>query len=209
MVISTREVGAELNSQKKSREPLDYLLQVSLMGIEPPIWRKIRVPSSITFKKLHEVLQILMGWQQYHLYEFKYGPIRIGIPDDEYFILDDTHWDSSRTKLSSLRPDMNDVFTYTYDFGDYWLHLLHLEHIVYAKEGQDPIACLGGARACPPEDVGGKVGYEEFLEVIADPDDEQHADFVEWSGGHYDPERFDIEAVQQQLRRLTRQRPKV
>ena len=185
--------------ERKSKEPLEYQFYISLMGITPLIWRRFRVPSNITFKKLHDVIQTVMGWQDYHLFEFKYGPIRISIPDDEYFTLDEKHWDARRRKLSTIHPEPNDVLTYTYDFGDHWVHLLHLEWILYPQEGVQAVACLDGERACPPEDVGGKTSYAEFLEVIRNPDDEQHTYFREWSGGDFNPEQFSVESVNEQL----------
>ncbi|MCP9889028.1 plasmid pRiA4b ORF-3 family protein [Cyanobium sp. ATX 6A2] len=48
-------------------------LQVSLNGIEPPIWRRFWVEETITLGRLHEVLQIVMGWQDYHLHQFITG----------------------------------------------------------------------------------------------------------------------------------------
>ena len=118
--------------------------------------------------------------------------------------MDEKHCDARRRKLSSIHPDPDDVLTYTYDFGDHWVHLLHLEWILYSQEGVQAVSCLGGERSCPPEDVGGKTGYTEFLEVIRNPDDEQHTHFLEWSGGNFNPEKFSIETVNEQLRDLTR-----
>ena len=66
------------------------------------------------------------------------------------------------------------------------------------------VSCLEGERACPPEDVGGKTSYAEFLEVIGNPDDEQHTHFMEWSGGNFNPEKYGIETNNEQLRDLTR-----
>lgn len=187
-------------TQRTSKQPLEFHFHISLLGTKPAIWRRFRVPDNITFNKLHEIIQIVMGWQDYHLFEFKYGPIRIGIPDGEFFIVDDTHWDARRRKLSSLRLNPDDVLTYTYDFGDNWIHLLHLEHFLLRREGMPALACLEGERACPPEDVGGNFGYAEFLSVIADPADEEYTHMMEWSGGDFDPERFDIDAVNGELR---------
>ena len=57
------------------------------------------------------------------------------------------------------------------------------------------VHCLGGENACPPEDVGGAPGYANFLSAIADPRHEEHQDYMKWSGGSFDPGRFDREAV--------------
>lgn len=188
-----------MEMKRTVKEPLDCSLHISLMGVEPLIWRRFRVPINITFQRLHEVIQIVMGWQDHHLFDFKYGPIRIGIPDGEYFIADDTHWDARRRRLSSIHPEPDDVMTYTYDFGDHWVHLLHFEWILYQRKGDKEILCLEGANCCPPEDVGGKSGYQDFLGVIDDPDDEEYEHYMEWSGGDFDPEWFAIASVNKQL----------
>ena len=64
--------------------------------------------------------------------------------------------------------------------------------------------CTGGARARPPEDVGGVPGYERFLEVIADRDDHEHADMKRWCGGHFDPDWFDLAMTDKGVRAALR-----
>ena len=62
--------------------------------------------------------------------------------------------------------------------------------------------CLKGKGACPPEDVGGVWGYYGFLEAIHDPNHEEHDSYLEWIGGEFDPEAFDLDAVNKALKRL-------
>ena len=64
--------------------------------------------------------------------------------------------------------------------------------------------CVGGARACPPEDCGGPWGYADFLAAMADPKHEDHRDMKEWVGGKFDPEKFSVDAVNKELRQLAR-----
>jgi len=85
---------------------------------------------------------------------------------------------------------------YTYDFGDGWEHSVTLEAILPQEPGLDYPRCLGGERACPPEDCGGTYGYAEFLAAIRDPEHEEHQSMLEWVGGAFDPEHFRPEAVQ-------------
>lgn len=84
---------------------------------------------------------------------------------------------------------------YVYDFGDSWEHEIRLEKILPREKRKYP-ACIAGKRACPPEDCGGIWGYEEFLEIIKDPEHEEYEDMLDWVGGEFDPEHFDIEDVQ-------------
>src|SRR3954454_738498 len=69
--------------------------------------------------------------------------------------------------------------------------------------------CVAAPRACPPEDCGGPGGYEHLLEVLADPADAEHAELLEWVGGEFDPEAFDVASTNELLElydRHTRQR---
>ncbi len=93
-------------------------------------------------------------------------------------------------------------FTYQYDFGDSWLHRLVIEQVGPPKEDMRYPACLAGKRACPPEDCGGVWGYEHFLEVIGDPNHEEHQELLDWIGGEFDPQAFDREVVNSVLRTM-------
>jgi hypothetical protein len=84
---------------------------------------------------------------------------------------------------------------YEYDFGDSWNHQIILKEIVpREKDARYPL-CVGGERACPPEDCGGTWGYETLLDVINNPAHEEHEEMLEWLGGQFDPERFDSATV--------------
>jgi hypothetical protein len=64
------------------------------------------------------------------------------------------------------------------------------------------IHCSEGANACPPEDVGGAHGYQEFLAAIADSDHEDHDRYLEWVGGQFDPRQFDLDATNLALSKI-------
>jgi hypothetical protein len=97
-------------------------------------------------------------------------------------------------------------FDYEYDFGDSWDHTLLVEKILLPQEGVHYPLCLKGKRTCPPEDVGGVWGYEYFLEAIRNPDHDEHEEYLNWIGGEFDPEAFDLEKVNAQLRSMGRGR---
>ena len=61
--------------------------------------------------------------------------------------------------------------------------------------------CIAGKRSAPPEDCGGVWGYEEFVEAISDPKNPEHDEYLDWAGGDFDPEKFDLEAINRELRR--------
>ena len=179
-----------------------YQIKVTLHGIEPPIWRRIQVRDSTALDRLHDILQVVMGWTDSHLHQFIVGETYFGPPDPYY---DDLQLsDEAGVRLSRIARNEGFAFTYEYDFGDSWAHELLVEQIVPPQEGARYPVCLAGERACPPEDVGGIWGYEVFREAIRDPDHPEHESYVEWIGGVFDPEIFDLDAVNAALRRRRR-----
>ncbi len=175
-----------------------FQLKVTLLGIDPIIWRRLAVPCSITFHKLHKILQVAMGWEDYHLYSFTVGGVHYGIPDPE---LEFDCKDSRRIKLEQVLKEKL-KFIYVYDFGDNWEHQIQVEKILHAEQNKFYPVCLGGERACPPEDVGGTWGYSNFLEAISDPDHEEHENFLTWAGEDFNAEHFDLQAVNEKLGKL-------
>ena len=95
-------------------------------------------------------------------------------------------------------------FTYEYDYGDSWDHEIIVEDLWRVPLGLKSGVCIGGENACPPEDVGGPHGYAEFVQVLADPDHPEHDRMVEWSGGSFDPARFDLALANARLQAVRR-----
>jgi len=171
-------------------------LKIRLNGIRPPIWRRFLVEDSITFEELHEIIQNVMGWENYHMYEFKLYGLRISEPDEE---LGFEVVNSKEVKLSEFLKAEKQMFYYIYDFGDRWEHTITVEKILEKDNSKKYPVCIAGKRACPPEDCGGVYGYEEFLEAIKDPKHEEHESMLEWIGGEFDPEEFNLEEVNKLL----------
>lgn len=178
-----------------------YLLKIQLVDIKPAIWRRFVVPASITLDRLHDVIQIVMGWTDSHLHEFTIGNKRY----TEYPESTEDGLICGRYRLGDLIKQKNRAFHYLYDFGDSWEHELVLEDSRYFKpELRTELACLEGERACPPEDVGGAPGYFEFCNALKDLNHEEHESYVQWSGGDYASERFDADAVNWELMKYRR-----
>jgi hypothetical protein len=180
----------------KAKTRTAYVLRISLTRIRPEIWRGVLVPSSITLKRLHLVLQTVMGWWNYHLYQFETPEGIFGTPDPDY---PDETMSDARVRLDRFLTKPRDRIRYEYDFGDGWQHEIRLERIIGPVHEAIDVECLGGARACPPEDVGGPYGYAEFLEAMQDRGHPEHDRMVEWIGGRFDPEKFDVEAINRAL----------
>lgn len=178
-----------------------YLLKIQLLDIEPEIWRRFVVPASITLDRLHDVIQIVMGWTDNHLHEFTIGKKRY----TEYPESKEDGLVCGKYRLGDLIKQKGRTFRYLYDFGDSWEHELVLEESRYFNpELRTELACLKGERACPPEDVGGVPGYFEFCNVLKDPNHEEHESYMEWSGGDFTSERFDSDSVNWELMKYLR-----
>jgi hypothetical protein len=187
------------------KPPQVYQIKVTLDDTHPPIWRRILVPGNTTLLKLHDILQIVMGWEDYHLHMFTIDESIYGDPaDDEWGDLGTL--DEVAYKLNRIVHCEGQRFKYEYDFGDSWDHTLLVEKILPPQEGLRYPFCLKGKRSCPPEDVGGLWGYENFLEAIRDPDHNEHEEYLTWVGGEFDPEAFDLEEINSQLRHMGRGR---
>ena len=182
--------------KKQSKNDYIYQLKISLRESKPPIWRRIQVKSNTTLAKLHDIFQIAMGWTNSHLHQFIIHGVEYGIPDPDY---DMDIENEKRVKLGELNFAEKEKFIYEYDFGDSWEHEILVQQIVpIEKGGQYPI-CLKGKRACPPEDCGGIWGYSEFLDAIEDVNHPEHDDMLEWIGGEFDSEEFDVESINREL----------
>ncbi len=195
----------DLPSKGKRASAADtvYQFKITLKDTHPPVWRRIQV-KDCTLDKLHEHIQTAMGWTNSHLHDFKIGGKDYGDPLllDENFVEFD-YQDSTSTKLSDLLPRTGKRFRfeYQYDFGDGWRHEVLFEGCVRAEQGSRYPVCVEGAGACPPEDVGGTWGYEEFLAAMADPGHERHEEFSQWVGGTFDSEAFDAAKATKRMRR--------
>lgn len=178
--------------------------KIVLADIDPPIWRRIQVPSWYSLWDLHVAIQDAMGWLDYHLHAFRFPAeewqgYEFGIPNDESSLEDD----NVRTEAGWLQAAdtffraPGDTAEYAYDFGDDWRHEIVLEAIVPAENTAQYPRCLDGERACPPEDCGGLPGYEEVVEAFVHPEEGESAALIEWATSEitryppFSPERFD------------------
>lgn len=178
---------------------MTFELLIELEGIEPKIWRKIRVPADLTMREFHHTIQITMGWENCHLYKFEANGEVITQLD---FIEDDDFFEDHEVQLDEYLSDEGDTLLYTYDFGDAWKHTVTLQKRVENDESAHLPICLEGKRNCPPEDVGSIKGYENFLKVMANPKLPEHEEMLDWYGGEYDPEQYRMEIVNEDLEGL-------
>jgi hypothetical protein len=195
-------------------------LKVTLKSIRPPIWRRLELSLDLTMGSVSDVILAAFGWSNSHLHEFTVGERRIGRPDPDDVRLPlrllNSPFAAAGADLVGFfaRPPLEDetgldlaavlaagerTFSYTYDFGDDWQHLLQVEAILPAEDGLSYPRCTAGRRACPPEDCGGIWGYEQLLAVLADPSQAEYAALREWCP-FFDSEKFDRAAADQAVR---------
>jgi hypothetical protein len=171
-----------------------FQLKITLSGSKPTIWRRIQVASQASLGKLHEVIQIAMGWKNSHMHLFDKGGVQYGsskAPDMDFK-------DEKKVKLDEIFAKPKDKIRYEYDFGDSWAHDIVLEKVL-EKVAKTPV-CIEGEMACPPEDCGGLPGFYDLLETLKDPDDEEAEDILDWIGEDFDPAKFSLAAVNAELK---------
>jgi len=177
-----------------------YQLKITLMGIKPPIWRRLLISNYCTFSDLHHAIQDCFYWSDYHLHEFSYR-----YPEPPHWRIhmqgkypDDTYPPEDHSDLYDIREDqlrLCDVFStnlkkvnYLYDFGDNWEHSIKLEKIFPNNNNFRSFLCVGGKRATPPEDCGGPYGYQELLEIIGNPNHPEYGEMKDWVGEDFNPQ---------------------
>ena len=190
-----------------------YRIKITLKDTEPLIWRMVIIPGGITFKRLHDIIQFSMGWDDRYLYDFNIKEEKLRITIDEEAIaeydfyskkkltkkndpygyiarmLEITPMLCSKVKIDKYLSQYKTI-EYVYDFGDYWKHEITLEEVVEDYQYDHP-TCIEGEGACPPEDVGGIHGYTAFLQAIDDKKHPEHDKLKEWAGPYYNY-TFDI-----------------
>jgi hypothetical protein len=169
-------------------------VKVILLEIVPPIWRRLRVPAHLTLRRFHTVIQESMGWSDARPHRFRVGESIFGNTSDPAEALKDSRWIRVQDVVSSgVR-----MFHYEYGSGDPWVHAISVEALDDARpENQRPY-CLGGERACPPEESSDPDDYVD--RILAGPGPYARPGF--WPLENFDPEHFDLERVNQALAAL-------
>ena len=182
----------------KAKKPADvYPLKIILRGTDPPVWRRVET-KDCTVGDLHQLIQLAMGWYDEHMHAFEVGEETYGVRDRELEFQDE-----DRITLSQLVARVVKKFRYEYDFGDSWEHVVRVEKVLDAVPGVRYPVCVGGARACPPEDCGGDWGYYDLIEALKGPKTERQEELLEmWGDDSFDPEAFDLEAVNKSIRKV-------
>ena len=129
--------------------------KVTLLNVKPVIWRRFEIEENIMFFDLHQVIQLVMGWENSHLYQFIFDKNNfIGDPE----MLEEGNFevaDDMETEVAAILDEPGSEIMYEYDFGDGWMHQVVLEKISEGKPKHNYPFCVNGENSCPPEDCGG------------------------------------------------------
>ena len=178
------------------------ILRIELEDIDPLIWRRVAVRTSMNLKSVHGVIQAAMGWLDSHLWEFTANERKYGM-----LVPNDADWNeriknAAGAKLSALLTVGVREIGYIYDMGDNWQHRIIVEKLKAAEPGALYPQFLGGERRCPPEDCGGIPGYYEFLNNIASKQNKKRKAALDWYGAPYDPDEIGEQQIVATLKRI-------
>ena len=179
-------------------------VRIELRDSDPLIWRQIEVPTSITLKVLHDIIQAAMGWFDYHLWEFTIAKRRYGLPTDEDWGTE-PRLEAAKVRLREVLKSGRTTVDYLYDFGDGWEHRLSITDVRAGDPNLSYPRYIAGEHNAPPEDCGGIPGFYETLDAVADLKHPSHVEAKQWLAD-YDPDSFDELPIKIALGRIANQR---
>ncbi len=126
-------------------------LKVRLLQVSPMVWRRLLVPAAVSLRELHGVIQVAMGWEGIHLFQFRLRAVRYGSSE--------LSASSPDVALGSVRLRPGSRFVYEYDLNAPWRHEVRVERHAEPEAGKPYPFCLDGHGDCPAEDSGGPAGH--------------------------------------------------
>jgi hypothetical protein len=191
-------------SSKPVVSALLYQVKVTLVDAKPPIWRRLTVSSLTTLDRLHEVIQVAMGWEDCHLHQFEHQAVIYS--SEELFEADDQIKNEAKYRLADVLKQPKDQMAYVYDFGENWQHMIVLEKIVPMPRQHPRVVVVQAEGACPLEEIGGLDGYYYWLDVLAHPDDPdyqtaRHQEMRGWAAPDFDARFYDLKTVNSRLQK--------
>ena len=185
------------NRQKDSaaEQVPGYRLTLAVAFSDPPIWRSILVPGTMTLAGLHQVIQACMGWDDRDTHQFLVGKIfyqsGFGIRDTKK----DSGYDEQHFKLHQLEEGMQFLFTYLYDGGEGWELEISLEEVIGDGLEDDVAVLVAGERACPPTEVGDIHRYQSLLAAAEAAAGGSNVNLDLPMAAGFDPGRFELKAI--------------
>jgi Plasmid pRiA4b ORF-3-like protein len=177
-------------------------LKIELDDSSPDVWRRFLVCEDVTLSELHSTIQSVMGWWDSHLHRFEIEGKGYCTGGDQTFE-EVPDADVETTVLRDALKPSTKTFRYDYDFGDDWRHTVTIEKVLKADEPVGSVPrCLAGANSCPPEDVGGMPGFEDFKKAMTEPGTDAYRECLQWYGAEFQATTFCPNLVNRELRHL-------
>jgi Plasmid pRiA4b ORF-3-like protein len=175
-----------------------YQIKIQLeRSSQPPVWRQLKVASTMNLYLLHCCIQGAMGWFNTHLHQFRSGGDVYGVPNP---IFNNGLKDERKAILRDILKEENDQMAYEYDFGNSWLHSIVLEKILPSGDTLKLPILVQGRGACPPEDCDGIEGFDKLKEVMRNPNHPEFEELSEWLEAEtFDGEAFDLSLHQEDM----------
>lgn len=181
------------NEPLKLKKDLDVIqIKISLKDSSPLIWRRLQVPATQPLRGLHRIIQASFLWRSTHLYVFNVNGTEYGDPE---FDAGEMGWYNDQTKRLCQIAKSTNIFTYTYDFGDNWVHEIEIEDILSSEKGIKYPICIDGEEDSPLDDIGSLSGHYKMLEALENPKHPEHEDYSSWVGEFYHFHKFDISEI--------------
>jgi len=175
-------------------------LRVAIDDVAPAVVRRVEVPLTMRLDDLHFVLQIAIGWQNCHPFEFRFGDRAWGLVDRD---AESNPLPAEGATLAEVHA-LGRSFKYGYVFGEDWQHTVEIEAVAPAEQGVVYPRLIEAHGRCPPADIGGAAGYEDFLLAIGDPGHPLHETMIEFDDPEFDPAKVDVAALAKNLANLAR-----
>jgi hypothetical protein len=175
-------------------------LRVEIEEVEPAVVRRREVPLDIRLDKLNVILQVAIGWQNCHPFEFRHGETVYGLVSSQN---EENPLPAEKATLVDL-VRLGDTFDYDYVYGDDWQHTLTIEGTAAAAPGVSYPRLVDAQGRCPPADIGGPEGYETFLLARANPEHLHHEGMLDWDDPDFDPNKVDVAALRSNLDKLAK-----
>ena len=181
-----------------------FTFHIKLIGTVPLVTRTFKVSSESSIYVLHHIIQVVMGWNNYHLYQFEVGDLVIA--DKRLWDEDEMGpiTDAKEVSVGEVFTEVGTTAVYEYDFGDGWMHHLELvDRSIHPTQEVLPLV-ISGENACPPEDCGGIHGYKELLEVLKNPKHPEYRETKVWVGTKFNPTNFSVDVCNKVLGKLNK-----
>jgi pRiA4b ORF-3-like protein len=153
-----------MSNKRKAEKRLGHtsvhVVRVSLHGADPPVWRRLELPSAMTLDVLSETVEWTFAWNshRWHLFETVYGEFG---PRSREGASPASRSDEADVALAQVAGEVGAEIVYAYydlaGFGDPWRHDIVVEEIMPAVPGVAYPRCTAGEGEETPDECSGGI----------------------------------------------------